>query len=715
MIWRIKDRRRKAIVCPTCALALGACLLLTAQAPAWKEFSIGPPRRGAPTELNNVQQGVLHSNAISLTSLIGYAAGVPTGRVDGPGWMATQHFAVTAILGDATHERLRTRSPEETTIAEEFRALLTRELELRFHLEYHRQNRDTPTYTLRAAEGKRPSLVPSTDHERGKINLTTSATTHDAALSARGVTFETIGAWLQGYLRETVTVDPSLPDTVYDIHLKWQAHDRASLVAALKDQLGLELREETNSLEYVVVDQVERPNRAAAPAPVAAVPASRDSAVSFTPAELRKDLRVLREALEEGDPGIYRYTPKAAMDSAFDGAATGFDRSMTALEFYRALAPVVARIKCGQAVLRPSRGIQQRVAAEPLIPFEAAVLGGKVYVARDFSEGGGLAGAEIVSINEVTIGQILASMLAVVHGDGDSAMAGPYQLSHDRGFARNLYLIAGLQSPFRVTYSLGGGSGETSLAGMTLNSMREVEDSRYLRTAEPGNAAWRLLDGGAVGVLTIRSFEGNAEDGTPLGVFFDRVFTELREKKVSKLILDLRDNGGGESQLGLELYTHFADQPFRYYRDPIGNKLSSRLLKYVPSREPLPARAREAGVQQPAASHFGGKLVALMNGGSFSTACEFLAMLHNHGGATFAGEETAGGYYGGTPGTEAQVVLPNSKLIMPVPLAGHYLAIDGDAQGAHGIRPDYPVEYSIGDILAGRDRAMEAALRLAAK
>jgi hypothetical protein len=43
---------------------------------------------------------------------------------------------------------------------------------------------------------------------------------------------------------------------------------------------------------------------------------------------------------------------------------------------------------------------------------------------------------------------------------------------------------------------------------------------------------------------------------------------------------------------------------------------------------------------------------------------------------------------------------------------GYYMAIEGTQQGAHGIRPDHPAEYSIEDVLSGRDKAMEIALRL---
>jgi hypothetical protein len=69
--------------------------------------------------------------------------------------------------------------------------------------------------------------------------------------------------------------------------------------------------------------------------------------------------------------------------------------------------------------------------------------------------------------------------------------------------------------------------------------------------------------------------------------------------------------------------------------------------------------------------------------------------------------------YGNTSGASASVRLPNSKLTLPVQLVGYYMAIDGSAQGTRGIRPDHPVEYSIEDVLARRDREMEIALWLA--
>lgn len=85
---------------------------------------------------------------------------------------------------------------------------------------------------------------------------------------------------------------------------------------------------------------------------------------------------MLKSALEEGPPGIYRYASKGEVDRAFAAAADRLNRQMTPLEFYRVLAPTVAT----------SQDIQQTMAQSlPLIPIEVRVLKNKIYVFRDYS------------------------------------------------------------------------------------------------------------------------------------------------------------------------------------------------------------------------------------------------------------------------------------------------------------------------------------------
>jgi hypothetical protein len=61
------------------------------------------------------------------------------------------------------------------------------------------------------------------------------------------------------------------------------------------------------------------------------------------------------------------------------------------------------------------------------------------------------------------------------------------------------------------------------------------------------------------------------------------------------------------------------------------------------------------------------------------------------------------------------VTLPNTKIGLRVPLVTYYMAVSGYNAAAHGVVPDYPVNHTIDDLIAGHDKDMELALQLARK
>jgi hypothetical protein len=81
-------------------------------------------------------------------------------------------------------------------------------------------------------------------------------------------------------------------------------------------------------------------------------PPAAGAANRVPPEQLREDFLILRRALEEGHPGIYRYTTRTELDKRFEEAEKALDRPMTVYEFYRIVAPVVAAIKCGHTGVR---------------------------------------------------------------------------------------------------------------------------------------------------------------------------------------------------------------------------------------------------------------------------------------------------------------------------------------------------------------------------
>jgi C-terminal processing protease CtpA/Prc len=292
-----------------------------------------------------------------------------------------------------------------------------------------------------------------------------------------------------------------------------------------------------------------------------------------------------------------------------------------------------------------------------------------------------------------------------------------------------------MSAPYTVTYRDEGTDTEKQvvLQGMTRSRMQEISDARYPQDNVRHDHAADLtfLDQDKIAVMAIYIFDGFADKDQkkPLEDFIKESFTQFREKGTEALILDVRNNGGGADSLGKLLFSYLTDQPFPYYNDLVINALDFDFMRY--SKDPLSIPENEVektpdghyrythhpnwGLQQPSKPTFTGKVFVLMNGGSFSTTGEFLSTTHFHHKAVFIGEEAGAGYYGNTSGFMRMLVLPHTKIVMRVPFMKYVLAVSGYRYPKRGVMPDYPVQPTIADRLAGRDPEMEKALSLARK
>lgn len=445
------------------------------------------------------------------------------------------------------------------------------------------------------------------------------------------------------------------------------------------------------------------------------------------PKSLRADFQIARRTLFEIHSGVYRYTPKEQLDSAFDAALKQLDRPMTGLEFYRILAPLFAQIKCGHTSVDPPASVEQALSQTvPLFPLDVEVLERKVYVTREYSrEDYHLAGLEIREINGVGMESILRTMLAATPGDADTETGRPWRIGHNGEFPRLLYALVGIQSPFQIELvdPASGKNKEMILGGVTRTERLALAERRYPKTKAPDTSAdIQFLDGGKVAVLTIRWFGGVAgAQHKPLDAFFDDVFREIHLRNSKTLIIDVRNNPGGEDELGPKLLSFLLDEPFQYYTSLILNGRDMSKLHYANPRTLTVVNAdgtyrkvdhANSDIKLLSQPHFAGQVLALMNGGSFSTTSEFLSNLQSRKRAAFLGEEAAGGYYGNSSGSIVGYVLPETQVFLRVPMMTYYLAVEG-GDPRRGVLPDYEVKPSIQDILSGKDRVMAKALELA--
>jgi len=440
--------------------------------------------------------------------------------------------------------------------------------------------------------------------------------------------------------------------------------------------------------------------------------------------QMQDDFLLARRAIEEAHGGIYRYTPKPELDRVFDAAAARIDHPMDAMAFQRIVSPAVAAVRCGHTAVQLWGQAKTEMDQALLLPLDVRVIGGRIFILRDFATDGKLAGREIVAVNGIPAAQLVQTMMTASQGDGFVPTGRNARVN--RIFKEGLLRYFGMQGSFTV--ALAHSARPVALKGQLLASLQARSRERYPQDQyNPHFLNLAFLDDGRIARMTIYNFLDNEEDDDG-STILRKAFEKIAASGSDTLILDLRGNGGGQDALGKKVYSYLVDKPFPYYRSLTvkrpGLSFAGNVVEGaagVPAGQ-LVARADglydyrshpNLGIQQPRKPTFSGRVIALIDGGSFSTTAELLTQLHDKQRALFVGEESAGAYHGNSSGNDALLELPNSGLRVFVPLITYTLAVDSEHPVGRGVMPDFVVVPTIDDYLKGRDPQFERALLIA--
>ncbi len=156
---------------------------------------------------------------------------------------------------------------------------------------------------------------------------------------------------------------------------------------------------------------------------------------------------------------------------------------------------------------------------------------------------------------------------------------------------------------------------------------------------------FKFYENGKIAYFYLPEFKYSNEYLVKINNFFEQVF----EKKSKAIIIDIRDNGGGNSLLGDYIVAHFTDKPFNQY-SAVESKYSTFVLKnyfpYFAGRFDLKG-IMEFSLSKPekvmkVKKIYGGKVFVLINGKVFSSATDFATVMKDYKLATLIGYETGG-------------------------------------------------------------------------
>lgn len=428
------------------------------------------------------------------------------------------------------------------------------------------------------------------------------------------------------------------------------------------------------------------------------------SAQNISRDQASADIDTLMHTLSEVHPNLYSQISEQSLNSQIADLKTNVLDSTNAIDLYKNLAPIIAQIgDAHTTMVLPYREVM--IKAGRYIPVFPTINSntGRMLVKASVSNCVPY-DSEILSINGISAKEMVDKMLTFVGGEReffrltliDNNIMGLFHMLYPAQEYSITYMEPGSKNQKNIT--LQAVDANTLNAGLVLSPKIQM-----LMKEHGGNQPYtfRIMDDSPVAVMNFDA----CMDVTGMQAFADSMFTTLRQRGIKDLIIDVRYNGGGNSNVGDVLLKYIAPKPFAQYGKTLirvtpttialtGNRYEKPDTLFYPENpasfhEPLPVEHR-----------FHGNVYLLISHTTFSSASSFAWAFKEADCGTIIGEETGGMsvHYGDVISFQ----LPNSGLAVNVSHKRFWLP-EADENDIHGVMPD---------IACPQDEAFEVALKL---
>lgn len=450
------------------------------------------------------------------------------------------------------------------------------------------------------------------------------------------------------------------------------------------------------------------------------------------------DIQLLKKALETAHPGYDRYTTDIERDVLWHELKQLNNKGPSQLAFYAAVQKTLVALRCEHTKAELPKNLKE-VKQHRFMPFRFRFFDNRMFVDVAAKETGLSKGDEIIQINNYPIRQIISQLTPYVERDGytdhtvTNLMAQNFDLygsSFEQFFSAVVMKQDHFIEEFDIDYKAADSSSVKSktLTSIDFDAWISLSKRPYRLNFKD---AVHLSVTDKTATLTVDTFVNYRQpiDGMKL---FDTLFSELKNKGVTHLIVDLRNNGGGSDDAQMALLRHLYQQPFKLVnsawltQQPLGDlikvlnswdrtaiDIDKRQLSLGTYGRTIPPQALglNAQTQTPAINAFTGKIILLTSKSNASASAALLAHIQKQPNVTLVGEETGGNQGGTTASIISFLALPESKIIVRIPLIRNQYNIKEALDGLGAI-PDIYAPTKLDDWLSDRDVAMETAIAL---
>jgi len=350
-------------------------------------------------------------------------------------------------------------------------------------------------------------------------------------------------------------------------------------------------------------------------------------------------------------------------------------------DYFRVLTEMVGKLKDGHTNVYAPKELNDRMWGLPMMVTRP--LEGRVIVTEVLDPGlrakGILPGLEVVAVDGAEVKTYAAREIAPY------VSASTPQDEELRTFG-SYFLRGAVGTSPRVTFR--------SAAGKQFEQQvpRVGRDARKAAMTNPPSFEFSMLPGD-VAYVSLNSFDDNSAADAWMAAF-DEI------AKSSALVIDLRRNGGGNSDVGYKILSTLDDKAF------MTSRWATR--DYKPTwrawgkEQPMYAEAPDV-VQPDPQRQYKKPVLVLTSAATYSAAEDFAVAFDGMQRGTLVGEAT-----GGSTGQPLFIKLPGGGSARICTKQDTYP--DGRVFVGVGVQPQHLVKQTVEGVRAGRDEVLEAAL-----
>ncbi len=360
----------------------------------------------------------------------------------------------------------------------------------------------------------------------------------------------------------------------------------------------------------------------------------------FTQKELTDDVNFIREKILQVHINPFTEISEDEFESNVQSVIGSLKDGMTQRDFYFLINPLFVQLNDEHSLLGDFCITDSMKANFKFFPLRFKYINEKVILTENYSNEEISIGDELLSVNGISIGDILDNCSPMICGINEERRS---------GFVDKLWLYLPkfcyfITDSFQLSFAT---KNKILIRSQTAIEFTNNYKKQHNNLQATSVISYEKIKG--VGYLTINSFDTRGKYTMPIfQQKIDSVFSVIKKDKVKTLFIDIHNNGGGNSVVGNLLIDYFSNQSYKGYsgkwkKSQEYSDLQKTLNLHDENYESLTngdIMPLVSGTNQPTANknRFKGKTYIVVGENTFSSAMMFAVIVSDNKLATLVGE-----------------------------------------------------------------------------